>query len=346
MPELKYKSSTFTINQYESVLDCLLRNAQAIPYACKAGMCQACLIKAVDCEAPEEARKWIKKTLQEKGYCLSCQWFPEEDVAAELPNIEEFSVAVSIQSLEKLNPSTLKLLLSVDESGSMFHYEPGQYLTLINPEGIARSYSIANSYESDGVIELHISATSHGVFTAWLFEKAKVGEQLHIRGPAGDCFYTTPDNEPFPIVLIGTGTGLAPLYGIVNEALRRNHSGPITIFHGGRSPDSLYYQAELSQLAKKHNNLQYVPVCKDTTTEDIDQLPSLIQGDLLEVVAEQSDQRDIARTQFFLCGNPTLVHSLRKQIFLSGAKSSNIYCDPFIERTINTKVAPKTASSG
>lgn len=262
MAEVKFNSNTFLLEEHESVLDCLLRNNQVIPYACKAGTCQACLVKAVDCEATAESKKWIKKTLQAQGYTLACQWVPDTDITARLPALDEFSVKVRIKSLDKLNNRVLRVLLDVEEDhkSSMFPYFPGQYLSLINPAGITRSYSIANNYENEHVIELHISQTKAGIFTQWLFEEASAGATLHIRGPAGDCFYTNQEQEHYPIVLACTGTGLAPLYGIIHEVLKQNHQGSISLFQAGRTIDHLYYVDELLSLQKKHPQFHYHPV--------------------------------------------------------------------------------------
>lgn len=338
MAELKFDSNTFLLEEHESVLDCLLRNQQAIPYACKAGTCQACLIKTVDCDATPESTKWIKQTLQAQGYTLACQWVPpvESKIAARLPAIEEFSVKVSIKALDQLNARTLRLRLSVDEKEEMFHYTPGQYLTLINPDGISRSYSIANNYENDQFVELHISQTRHGVFTQWLFEQAAVGDELHIRGPAGDCFYVSPmsiggeDNNSFPLLLAGVGTGLAPLYGIIQDALSQGHKGPISLFQGALTTPQLYYVAELKALQQDYPNFHYFPVVLEETDNDSD----IDIGNLEEILIQRLEQDRLPQTKVYLCGGPDFVHGLRKKIFLKGAKSSNIFCDPFIERVI------------
>ncbi|MES2605542.1 MAG: 2Fe-2S iron-sulfur cluster binding domain-containing protein, partial [Pseudomonadota bacterium] len=87
MTTLTYEQQPLELKPHETVLDCLLRHGIALPYACKAGMCQACLVKAVDCAATEESKKWIKPTLQARGYTLACQWVPESNVAAALPNL-------------------------------------------------------------------------------------------------------------------------------------------------------------------------------------------------------------------------------------------------------------------
>lgn len=339
MSKLKFNSRTLDLNQYETVLNCLLRNGEAIPYACKAGMCQACLIRAVDCEATEESRKWIKPTLQAQGYTLACQWVPDHDVAAELPSVKDFSVTVRILALEKLSERVICLKLAVPDPSTMYAYRPGQYLTLINPAGLARSYSIANDYERDGYIELHVGSTLHGIFTHWLFTQAKVGEELHMRGPAGDCFYAATDASSHPLLLAGTGTGLAPLYGIVQDALQQGHKAEISLFHGGRTSTHLYYVEKLQQLAASYSNFTYYPCTIENSGA------AQIHTGTLETVLENTLDKDkLAQTRVYLCGAPEFVHALRKRIFLKGARAANIHCDPFTERKVVDQDTAKAQS--
>lgn len=325
MPDINitFEEEQLTAQENESVLDCLLRHAKSIPYACKAGMCQACLVKATEGKPPETASKWVRQSLRDKGFALACQWVPDESVSVALPGIEEFSVAVELGELSLLNAYTMKVTLKETEPGTMFASQPGQYLSLINPDGIARSYSIANNYEQDGFIELHISQTPDGLFTGWLFKQAKPGDHLHIRGPAGECYYDPRDNnEDYPILLAGTGTGLAPLYGIAGSALRRGHKGKIDLYHGARTSGQLYYVDELQKLAAQYDNFSYIPCLPEDS------------GDLGERLEADTDSNTIAATRVFLCGAPEMVHQLRKQLFLKGARSANIHCDPFLERNV------------
>jgi len=332
MAKVTFKNQTYELNQYESVLDCLLRNGQHIPYACKAGMCQACLVKAVDCDATQESKKWIKESLQQRGYTLACQWFPDTDVGVALPTVDEFSVKVSIRSIEPLNKRTVRLIMDVSEPGTMFHYIPGQYVTLINPKGIARSYSVANNFEDDQYLEFHISETRQGIFTGWLFNEASPGDVLHMRGPAGDCFYSNGSKESFPIILAGTGTGLAPLYGIARDALKQGHQGEISLYHGGRTSDHLYCVEELASMQDSHDNFHYIPCAREDSGEAV--VDNIRSGNVEKVVDELMDTASLATTRVYLCGAPDFVHGMRKQIFLKGASSRNIYCDPFLERSV------------
>ena len=322
MPTLTFKGLTFTLEKYETVLECLLRHEQSIPYACKAGTCQACLEKTVNCDASEESMKWIKPSLREQGYTLACQWVPESDIEVSIPTMTEFALATSVHSIESLNDSTLKVLVDVTDKSAMFHFFPGQYVTLINPQGIARSYSVANDFKTDQYLEFHISNTAKGAFTGWLFSQAKTGDTMHMRGPYGDCYYADSSDKAFPMILAGVGTGLAPLYGILQDALRKGHKGEIHLLHGGRTLERLYLVEELKALGKKHEHFHYHPCLKEENTS--------VEEGVDEILKSFPPEKMRA----YLCGSPDFVHGLRKQIYLKGVSSGNIFCDPFLEGSV------------
>ena len=330
MPELKLNDGTYQLAANESVLDCLLRNDKPVPYSCKSGICQACLVKAVGTTPPAKASLGLKPTLEASGYAMSCQWIPETDVEIRLPGAEELAITVVIKAMDMLNPGVMRLLFEPHDISGMFDSCPGQYLSLISPDGITRSYSIANDFLHDGYLELHVAKTDRGVFTNWLFNEARVGQTLHARGPAGACYYLNPDHGDFPILLVGTGTGLAPLWGIVRDALHKHHAGPITLLHGATNPDRLYYVNELKELARKQPNFRYQGVVLSGPVADT----ALIEGDLTTTALAGIDPTTLPNLRVFLCGAPDFVHGLRKKLFLKGARSAHIFCDAFVTRTI------------
>src|SRR5205085_691623 len=131
-------------------------------------------------------------------------------------------------------------------------------------DGLVRSYSLASLHSPPGLpagdtlLELHVRKVTGGQMSKWLHDDVAVGEPLELRGPSGDCFYVA--GRPVqPILLIGTGTGLAPLYAIARDALRHGHTGPIRLYHGGLDPSGLYHVDELRRLAATHSNFEYVP---------------------------------------------------------------------------------------
>ncbi|MES2605779.1 MAG: FAD-binding oxidoreductase, partial [Pseudomonadota bacterium] len=90
------------------------------------------------------------------------------------PGSAASTVAVRISGLQLLNPVVMKLQLQ-PVGDTAIDYRPGQYMSLINPAGTIRSYSVANDYQREGVLEFHIASTAQGVFTNWLFNAARIG---------------------------------------------------------------------------------------------------------------------------------------------------------------------------
>jgi CDP-4-dehydro-6-deoxyglucose reductase, E3 len=330
MPKLVLDKHCFELHDNESVLDCLLRNEQPIAYACKSGACQSCLCKAVQGMPGAKAQAGLKATLQAGGYALACQWVPQEDVEVRLPGADENAVVAHIHAVEALNADIVRLLLKLDTAAGEFTCRPGQYLNLVNPDGVSRSYSVANDQRRDGYLEFHIANTQYGLFTRWLFKQAKAGDVLHVRGPAGDCFYVPDQEQQFPILLVGTGTGLAPLWGIANDALNHGHRGSLTLLQGGTLPKRLYLVDELSSLQKAHDNFQYRALVLQGAGED----PRIQQGDILEHALASLDPAQLKQTRVFLCGAPEFVQDLRKRFFLKGVSSAHIHCDAFVTRAV------------
>jgi NAD(P)H-flavin reductase len=143
-----------------------------------------------------------------------------------------------------------------------------------------------------------------------------------LQGPSGDCFYV-PGREDQPLLLAGTGTGLAPLYGILRDALARGHRGPIHLFHGALNPAGLYLREELTAIAGAHGNVRYTPAVLDAAGER-----GVETGPIDKVIAQWYPDLDGWRA--FVCGDPALVQSLRKKLFLSGVASGDIYADAFV----------------
>lgn len=330
MPKVVLGDNSFDLEDNESVLDCLLRNEQPIAYACRSGVCQSCLCKSVQGTPPARAQAGLKSTLQAGGYALACQWVPEGDIEVRLPGAAENALEARIVAMDRLNPGVMRLRLALTGDAKGFQCRPGQYLNLINPDGVSRSYSVANDCHDDGVLEFHVGATPQGLFTSWLFQQARVGDSLHLRGPAGDCFYVPDPEQQFPILLVGTGTGLAPLWGIANAALAQGHRGPVALLQGGTLPERLYYVDELSGLKQAYPNFNYRALVLQGAGSD----PRIEQGDLAEQALASLDPARLKETRVFLCGAPEFVQGLRKRIFLKGVASAHIFCDAFVTRTV------------
>jgi NAD(P)H-flavin reductase/ferredoxin len=317
MPTIHYAGQDLAVRPGETVLDCMLRNGIAISHSCKAGACQSCLVKGSGGPVPEAAQRGLKDTLRAQGYFLACSCLPIGDITVSPVGPAERTRA-RITGLESLNSDVLRVRLRTDVP---FDYHAGQFVSLFREDGLARSYSLASlPHEND--LELHVRKISGGAMSGWLHDGALPETPVWLQGPSGNCFYLS-GNADQPLLLAGTGTGLAPLYGIVRYALQNGHTGPIWLFHGALKPSGLYLINELTELARAHANFHYVrSVLHDDDSDEVE------VGELDKCILDRF--ASLAGWKGYVCGDPALVNSLRRKLFLAGMASKAIYADAFL----------------
>lgn len=315
MPRIQFQNQWFDLADNETVLDGLLRQGLKVAHACRSGFCQSCLMKAVEGAPPPAAQNGLKETQRMQNYFLSCQCVPTEDLVVGEAGDE---IDVVISGKEFLNHRVVRIRMRPERR---MDYRAGQFVQLIREDGLIRPYSLASHPERDEELEMHVLRAPSGNMSRWLFEEAREGEKMRIRGPQGNCFYI-PGNPAQPLLLAGTGTGLAPLIGILHDALHCGHTGPIHLFHGALKHEDLYWVEELRALAVQYGNFYYNPCVLQGDSEC-----GLIVGDLTQIALRLVTS--FKGWRVFLCGHPDLVLLLRKKIFLKGASHSEIFADAF-----------------
>lgn len=169
--------------------------------------------------------------------------------------------------------------------------------------------------------------------STWLCREISDGQPVQLRGPYGECKYREGKRDQ-SLLLIATGSGLAPVYGIAKDALAAGHIGPIHLYHGSSDTHGLYLGQELGELASEYENFHYHPCC--------DVVPKSASPKLREGRANDSafaDHQSLSGWQVVLCGHPEMVRLSKKFAYLGGASLGDIYADPF-EVAAPTSAAP------
>ena len=302
-----------------SVLDTLLDQGLHIPHGCKSGVCQSCLMRATEGEVPAEAQGPLKTSQKERNFFLACSCFPDGDLTVVLPADDEV-LTYQVQVLEKtrLNETVLGLKLTLPQD---FKYRAGQFINLIKDADTQRSYSLASVPGVDDILELQVKLIENGTVSRWLDQSIHAGDSIKISEAHGDCFYQE-ESKTQSLLLIGTGTGLAPLAGVVRDALFKNHEGEIYLYHGVSSSKELYLQENLTTLSDTYKNFHYFPcVSRDEAGA------KEINGRANDIALQQHS--NLKGFKVYLCGNPNMTEATRKKAFLAGASFQDILVDAF-----------------
>ncbi|QOV92567.1 2Fe-2S iron-sulfur cluster-binding protein [Humisphaera borealis] len=326
MAAVTCNSLTVSLADNETALEGLLRAGVDVPNSCRGGACQSCLVRAVEGTPPPASQAGLKDALKAQGFFLACICRPTADLSIALASDAVPRVPARVRSVERLTADVARLTLHCD---APFDYRPGQFANVVRSDGLSRPYSIASLHGDEPYIEMHVRKVPGGQMSGWIYDDAADGHELELRGPVGECFYT-PGKPHQPLLLVGTGTGLAPLYAIARDALRQGHAGPIHLYHGAIDEAGLYMVREMQSLAANHQNLHYTACVKSPREPLAAPSADLRIGELEQIVL--SDLGSARGWRCFLCGNPQFVASLRKKLFLAGTAMKEIHSDAFLMR--------------
>jgi len=315
---IRYAGESYPAEPGEKVLDVLLRNNVDKSYSCRQGVCLSCITRCTEGDISEDAQKNIKPTLAKQGYFLACQAVITSDMVLATPDNAALYTRTKVRSIDSYGPDILRLVL---QPATPLYYHAGQYANLRRPDGLSRSYSMASVPFLDGALEFHIRKMPTGRMSNWIADHLKVGHSLDLQGPNGTCYYLTDEIEK-PLLLIGTGTGLAPLYGIARDALFSGHTGPVHLYHGSGSMDGLYFRDRMKELSDLHGHFNYVPCLSRGDVPE-----GVRSGRASEIALE--DFPDLAGYNVYICGEPDMVHDMQEQAFLAGATLADIHADAF-----------------
>jgi ferredoxin-NADP reductase len=276
-------------------------------------------MRAVRGSVPEKAQIGLTPTMVARGLFLACQCFCTEDLEVALADDVIERIEATVSAIEPLNDEIRALHLRPSRP---FVYRSGQFLRLFKDARNSRNYSLSSVPSLDDDLMLHVRRFSGGLVSGWIFEHLAPGDRVTISEAFGDCFYL-PGRPDQNILLLGTGCGLAPLYGIARDALRSGHRGRIHLYHGSRDVSGLYLVEQLRRIEATHPNFRYRPCVSGGPSNDAHW--AAIPLDLA-----LKDDPDLTGWRVYLCGNPQMVNAARMQTFLAGAASSEIFADPFL----------------
>ena len=319
----------FTAEKNETILAAALRQGIGLPYGCRNGVCGKCSGEVIsgDTEYDTEALRDLAKIEYEAGKTLFCQACAVSDLEIKVPeiikstDIEIKILPCRVDKMSLLTHDVMKLLLKLPETRRL-QFMAGQYLEFLLKDGKRRAFSIANAPHDDEYIELHIRHVPDGQFGDFVFDGLKEKTLMRIEGPLGSYFLREDNNRP--IILMGGGTGFAPLKGMLEHAFYIKLDRPIHLFCGVRAKQDLYMDEMVQQWQKQHANLKYTAVLSEPAAEDNWQGET---GFVHESVVKHYP--DLSAYDVYLSGPPPMVKTGMDMFYKKGLPETQIYSDSF-----------------
>ena len=322
------------VEEGQTILDACLRAGIYIPYQCNHGLCSTCKVEVVegDVDVGDASPFALLDFERDEGKVLACTCLLESDVTieadieedddAEYLPIEDYKGIVT--EIVDLTPDVKKIIISLDQDAE---FQAGQYIQLNIPSVLGtRAFSIANSPHKADHIELHVRLVPEGKGTSYLHHKLSVGEELSFSAPYGHFF--TRKSKDKPMIFIAGGTGVSSPKSMIEELLADGYSKKITLLHGVRSKEDLYYQEYFEELAAEHESFSYIPALSEKKDDDD------WQGEIgfINDVALGCFDGNFAGHQAYLCGPPVMIEACIRSLMKGRLFEKDIYCEKFLSK--------------
>jgi NAD(P)H-flavin reductase len=203
---------------------------------------------------------------------------------------------------------------------SPFQWQAGQHLAVVESkgQGLFLPYSIASAYDPQmpGQFELAVAFGAG----AEVMDELPLGGELTVEGPSGDFTWQA---EPSPAaLLIGVGTGIAPLRALVEEELARDSAIELLLIAGHRAPEDVLFADDFVQLANRHARFRFVPTLTGAGVA--------WAGERGRVQARlRSAVRALGPLDAYVCGRLAMVSEVVTALQLDGVPTARIRSEGF-----------------
>lgn len=232
--------------------------------------------------------------------------------------------------VKRLDVTPELMILSIKPDSGVPDFRPGQYVALglfgsaerpsnFPPEReahapdkiIKRAYSIGSSPLTRDYLEFYIAVVPDGGLTSRL-ALTREGDRVFLAPKITGTFTLEHVPGDRNLVLVSTGTGLAPFMSMVRTPATWTGGRHITVVHGVRHAHDLAYREELESLAASGKGLTYHPVVsRDAGWAGAKgHVQSLFENGLVAL--------DAVRDNVFLCGNPAMIEGMEKLLTSRG----------------------------
>jgi len=312
----------FSAEADEAVLDAAERHGIVLPYGCRNGACGGCQGLVV-----EGSVAYPDGDTSGPGSALFCEARATSDLVIEAVEIELGSQLeprerkATVHSMELLTHDVMRLQLELENEERM-QFLAGQYIEILTAEGHRRAFSLANAPHDDRFIELHVRFVAGGEFTEHVFDTMQIGETVNLDGPRGT--FCLREQSEKPVLLIGGGTGFAPLKGILEHAFEHDINRTFHLYWGVRARRDLYQLELIERWLAEQPGFRFTTVLSDPEDGDAWEGPT---GFVHTAVA--ADYPDASAYEMYASGPPVMVKATYDALSRQGLSANSAFSDAF-----------------
>ena len=206
------------------------------------------------------------------------------------------------------------------ESRAPFQWLAGQHLVVVRAEGqdLFLPYSIASACDPEKPGQFELAVAFHA--GADQMDALELGARLEVEGPFGSFVWQA---APSPsALLVGVGTGIAPLRALIEEELTRASTTRLLLIAGHRAADDILFSDDFERLAAAHARFHFIPTLTLPNTNWQGQR-GRVQAQLVEAVSA------LGALDAYVCGRVDMVREVVAALEAHGVGAARIRSEGF-----------------
>ena len=152
----------------------------------------------------------------------------------------------------------------------------------------------------------------------------RAGNLLRIEGPLGQFWFR--GDSPRHAVMIGGGTGYAPLRAMLRQLLAVGDRRPLTLYWGARTTQDLYEHNWLLSVEAVRPAFAYRPVLSEPQAEES---PWAGRSGFVHEAALADLGADLTKYDVYASGPPAMVEAIRHTFVERGLPRAQLFFDSF-----------------
>lgn len=221
--------------------------------------------------------------------------------------------------------------------GQPLSYKAGQFLTFIitlHGTEYRRSYSLSSTPGIDAQAAVTVKWRENGEISRHIIKHWQTGEEVVSLLPSGRFTLDTDAAAQRDIFLMSAGSGITPLFSILQQVLHEEPLSKITMIYSSKNEHHTIFHKKLQQLSSQYGSRFTLIYFFSDPTEESAFTYRRIGNTLLETLAPQHIAYDKNEAQFFICGPLGYMRMCMFTLAFMGFKEEQLHKENF---TVNTR---------
>lgn len=249
----------------------------------------------------------------------------------------DFVVVRKVKESEEITSFYLK----PEDQRAIPNFQPGQFLTIKldipgQKQSTIRTYSLSDYTEPCEYYRISVkrepmppgSDFMPGIASNFLHDHIHEGAIIPTKPPGGR--FVLDVRRSVPAVLVSNGVGVTPMISMVKAATRANPSRAVWFVHGAKNGRFHAFRNEVIAVAQQNSNLSVHFAYSRPGLEDREHYhhKGYVDTELLQSLVP-------LEAEYFLCGSPAFMQSLREGLEAAGIPNSRIFFEAFTKKNVS-----------